>query len=389
MFQNQGIAFLVHHLAVLEHYRPVLSQLDPDTFVLLVENRPESLYGDQLVSLKVSEVNNWNTLPLSEAISSQMRWKVGVSNHGYLKGLMAKFCQIPVRFMYGVYDKQGWNFGAINSEFDVALTHGPFDSERLRRQFGLETIMMGYPKYSETRKQKTALMRSIRTHLDIEPEEKLVLWTPTLHEDSSIESFSEEFSKLRRPFRAFVKVHPMTAMQFPKQLGKLIDSGCQVWDDETFTTTELLTCADVSLHDAGGTGLAAVFVGGNPLFLRVARRLRDEIHLDSPESIIVNQLGAIEPGELVNAIERELNCERPNDARQSVLDSLKSLFFAEFNGADALIAANALRRLEKRGRIVCILKSSRYAKALRQQSHVTRIRKLLKFVGRLKSAIQV
>lgn len=373
MYQQRGIAFLVHHLAVLDHFRPVLNQLNPDEFVLLVEDRPCSLYGNQLAALNASGQTTWNALPLSKALSSKTRWKVGVSNHGYLKGLMAQICQIPVRFMYGVYDKQGWNYGPINSEFDVALTHGPFDSERLRGRFGLETITMGYPKYSEVRKQRIELTDYIRAYLDLKPDEKLVIWAPTLHKESSINSFSEEFSELRYPFKAFVKIHPMTARQFPQQLHKLANYGCQVWDDATFTITELLACADLSLHDAGGTGLAAVFVEGNPLFLSASARLEREIPVDSPESIIVNQLGVIQVGELVKAVRHELSRGQPNHTKITTLNALKARFFAELNGADALIAADALRHLEERGRLSRVIKASQCAKTLRQQRHSAKV----------------
>lgn len=365
MNKQRGIVFLVHHLGVLDHFRPVLEKLDSDTFVVLVEDRPESLYGNQFSLLEASDHTRWNVIRLSDAIRSRMCWKIGVSNHGYLIGLMADICQISVRFMYGVTDLNGWNFGPLNTEFDVALTHGPYDSHRLRREYGLETLTMGYPKYSEAHKQREEIRNAICEHLVMNSDEKLVIWVPTLDNESSITTFAKEFSRLRSRYRAYVKVHPMTHTQFPEQIDELISQGCSIWQHDRFSTTDLIVAADLTLHDLGGTGLASVFSCANPMFLAAPSKTGIQIGLNSPELIARNLLGVVEPGTLKRAVDNFFGSEEQRELRRRAVLALRSQFFSDFGGADAQVAADILKKLAKRRYWSHLIRSNRVVRSWR------------------------
>lgn len=342
---NNKIAFLIHHRAILEHFKPVIDCLPLSLVTLIVEDREDSLYGNQY-----KEVHNLfnpkiQVEKLSHVITSGEIYKVVVSNHGYVKGLLSRIAKVRVRFMYGI-DDAGFNFSDINNEFDLVLTHGPYDTGVLRSKFGLPCYQMGYPKHSIQNADETRI-NNLKEILFAKQSEPLIAWLPTVHESNSITLFAQEFSDLSNQFNVVVKPHPLTYLHHPDQIALLSEKGCRIIEPQQASTQDLIRISSATLHDFGGTATAAIYSGKLPLFLQVPK---SELltNQESGEIIARDLLGYIKVGELKASILNRIS--ESSGIRNQILlcKGLKARFFHDANGQDAKIASDLLLRILRR-----------------------------------------
>jgi hypothetical protein len=353
------IGFLVHHRSVMDHYLPITAHINPLLYDFIVEDRKESLYGDQTPHIRNLVQNPHQIIPLSKCLAEDLQWKVGVSNHGYLDGLMKQISLIRVRQMYGL-DDATWNYGPLNLNFDVALTHGPFDSNILKRRFGLRCLVMGYPKQIEFLKKKPEYRSDLAVQI------KTIVWLPTFSPENSIADFASEFASLGQVYETFVRPHPLTFEYHPEQIELLKELGCNVIYPEGPSTQELISRSSISLHDFGGTAAAAIFLGRVPLFLN-DYHIAEHLYTESPERLMRDIFGFVTKGELSDAIQNQLACS-PLEIPRIRVKTLRQKFFADFSGQDAQVAAAHLTMILKTPYIISQLRASSLARSLRKLS---------------------
>jgi hypothetical protein len=344
----------------MDHYLPIATHINPLFYNFIVEDRENSLYGNQMPYIRNLALNPNQIIPLSKCLAEDLQWKVGVSNHGYLDGLMKQISLVRVRQMYGI-DDAVWNYGPINLNFDVALTHGPFDSKILRRRFGLRCLVIGYPKQAEAlnggKEYRSALTTPNQT----------IVWLPTFSLENSIADFSSEFASLSQFYDTFVRPHPLTFEYHPEQIELLKDLGCNVILPDGSSTQELISRSDISLHDFGGTASAAIFLGRIPLYLN-DYSISKHLHSESPEILGRAAFGFVTKGQLSDAIQAQLK-DNSRNASQVLLQNLQKKFFVDFGGQDSQIAANHLNKILKTPFILSRIYSSKLVRIVRKLSN--------------------
>ena len=340
---SRKVGFLIHHYLILDHFLPVAHQLEEGLVDLIVEDRPESMYGNQVPLVEEIVKDHFNIVPLSVALSEGLRWKLCVSNHGYSKGLMPSLGLVAVRQMYGL-DNAPWNFGKINKIFDVAMTHGRFDSEVLLRKFGTKSHIMGYPKQAQGRAGFRLSQAAENRSSSNEHAKPRVVWLPTMHEANSILSFSYEVSSLSRDFEVLVRPHPMTYEQHPHQITALEKAGCKIVPPGGESVQALIAASQFSLHDWGSTAAAAIYAGKIPIFLGQQEGAEGD-EMMSPEVIARNLLGAVKEGDLRMQLEEYLQNSFLMQEKLETVARLRGAFFVDFGGEDAKIAASILAKI--------------------------------------------
>lgn len=334
------IAFVIHHASVYEHFQPIIEHLSAKSSVLLVEDRQDSLYGDQVADLVQRAPIEFQIRPLSETLSDGIHYKVVVSNHGYLRGLMSMLGGVRVRLMYGVDDAE-WNYGPINEDFDLALTHGPYDTHQLQSRFGLPCYQIGYPKHA------VGLSVEPTTHVPFrktDAQRGRIAWLPTMHEHNSIPFFAKEFASLGTVADCVVKPHPMTFDQFPHHISLLEEAGCRVVLPTQSTTQDLIRSADITLHDFSSTVTAAIFSHKVPMLLEVPPSQTASAML-SGDILARQRLGVVNRGKLKSSVLNRLALGRASEADIRTCAALRASFFADLDGHDAEVAAGHLQRI--------------------------------------------
>mgnify|MGYP003706613039 CR=1 FL=1 len=373
--QYRQSAFLVNHLVALGHYPEIVENLDPGTVSLLFDDRSENTGQSLRAELERRVDGRVEILGVQEASRGGRRWNLGVSIVSFDRVLCRKLFRTWVKLEHGVYDVGGSSFSDKNLLYDAVLCHGPYSSERLERVYGVKTYQVGYPKYSTAVEQNLSPQSAVRSALGVREDQLLVSWLPTLDEKNSINAFVDEFSALPENIFAVAKLHPMTASLHPDQARGIEVSGVRLLPENVnFELQDLILGSDVTVHDLGGTGLAAIYLWANPIFLEISDSASTANGERTPESMVRSILGAVVPGNLSFAIAESLKVSRPDSPESIMRAGLRRKFFAGEKGLDSLIAARTISRLAARSWLLAWADSNPVSRLVRRLA-ITRLRK--------------
>ena len=360
---KRRVVFFLNHPVVLDHFFPIFQNLDPQSFsVMFKENSPgfPADYRATLISKLDADVE---IVGFNEAVRARKTWRVCLS---IISPRPFDFGLTRVKLEHGIYDYRGDSYGPANQRFDTVLCHGPYSARRLKKSWGVGTSQIGYPKYSKI-SEKLNHKSEFRRALGVRDGQILVTWLPTLDEENSIGRFWEELATLPDNIFLVAQIHPMTALRQPDQVQLMVESGITILDDyAAFVLPDILLGSDVTLHDFGGIGQAAIFLGSNPLFLALPDHLRRANGDLIPEALVRDEMGSVSPGMVSQAIVAAVNNSKTGIQRRQKLDDLRSRFFSRSDGTDALLASEAIQRLANRPIWVALFTQSQIARYCRR-----------------------
>jgi hypothetical protein len=422
---NRPFAFHVNHAVVVEMVEPFLMALGDSRCTILIDD-PSGLAATEAEKMKTNHMQNLEIVDVSEALNLGRQWRVGVSvtQLGSLpKGLvseldlltrrlwklstrwfwsqarrlwslirssefryprleakktlggsplrprypirhwkhMKRLFRTSVKLEHGVYDVTGYNFGPANRLFDAVMCHGDYSQIRYRKRFGLRSICVDYPKYSNSRASK--IENGLIAKAGTRGKKPVVIWLPSLHEENSVANFAGEVSSLAPELDVYVKHHPMSP---ELQIAALRRAGvAEVPAHWPKNLPELFQIADCTLHDAGGTGFAAIYLGKRPLFLKIPDSIAVENGEKIPEKIAGEYFGEICPGEVKSAVLAVLSDAGAGGSRSDSMASFRSRFFSGGGVRDLLAGAEFLERLAHESRFRATVQNSAIVKRLR------------------------
>lgn len=359
------MVFYLNHPVVLDHFFPIFQNLDPQTFsVMFRENSPG--FPTNYRSLLVSKLHrDVEIIDFSEADRAGRTWRVGISIIS-LEEKSFDFFLIRAKLEHGIYDYRGDSYGPVNRAYDAVLCHGPYSARRLEESWGVRTFQIGYPKYSNLLKNSPS-GSDYRRVLGVKDDQILATWLPTLDEENSIGRFCEEFKSLPNNIFLVAQIHPLTALRQPDQVDAMVESGITILDDYAeFKLPDILLGSDVTLHDFGGIGQAAIFLRSNPLFLTFPDHLLRANGNLIPEALVRAEVGGVGAGMVSQAIVEAVDKSEVEFQRRQKLDGLRSLFFSGNDGADAKHASEAVQYLANRPILAVLLDRSQISRSFRR-----------------------
>jgi hypothetical protein len=333
------IAFLIHNLELINHYKNIWDLLPKGSFDIILHN--EAIIADKGI------FSHWqcSLLLSSEIITSNTKYLYLVSNHPIATGknpLIKQLAIINVRFMYSA-GKSGWNAAIWNNLYDVILCFGPYHASVFASSTDAYILQMGYPRFDKFFTTKPDI-ETLQKKYKCDPAKKTVVWLPTWKTLSSVGWFDSEISLLAAHYNVVVKLHPMMQASEPERVAALKQYNFTYLITDTSDNLPLYQLADFMLFDYGGPPLAAIYVDKNLILLNVPGAETEKLAgVNSPDVSIRKYLIS------VNSIEKRISAVLADtmiwEKQKTMRLHLRKYYFAPHFGFSSKIAAETLLAL--------------------------------------------
>jgi hypothetical protein len=284
---SSKIGFLVSDISDLTFLDPIIRLYEAEDVVIICEDRekPFSLNGDQtkdLLNYKNKVYSNYYIKNISELLATGDRLNLLISIHPYLIGLIEKLSRINIRLSYSIA-KIEWQFGEINSHYELVLTQGKYSSAILASKYGVRTKIVSYPRYIEICDKET--YDSISTVFN------LITIFPTLGSEIVL-NYYEEISDLSKEYDIRIRLHPLEGTS---TINKYLDKfkKCRIIHesiDLEVKNEDLIRESVLVLHDYGGTCFSSLYFHSNLAFFEQGHELKKNVIDNSPEVLLYYML---------------------------------------------------------------------------------------------------
>ena len=261
------IGFLITDSSDLTFLYPFITNLGPDNATILYDDRDKSksLYGNsqKFVERKLSKkFKEDNYISISELFESKSKFDLLISIHPYIIHDFKKFAKINFRLSYSI-SKNTWQFGEINSYYNLIFTQGPYSSYLIKANYGIPCVEVGYPRYQikDTSDSDYADMVNFKRDLPL-----ITIFPPI--GSLVVKNAEQELEKLNKIYNIVIKVHPIETKELlsyyqgvrNKFLLKFEDDGLDISNES------LINHSDLVIHERGGTCFSSLYFKRNFAF---------------------------------------------------------------------------------------------------------------------------
>lgn len=267
--RSSSIGFLITDKSDITFLGPFIEKLGSEYCVIIYDDREKgiSLYGNQLQIIKkylYPNVKLQNFIPISEVLKKGDKLDLLISIHPYIIHDFVLIAKMNFRLSYSI-SKFSWQFGPINSYYDMVLTQGPYSTHIIKKNFGLPCLEVGYPRYLNH--------QSVRDEdffkLLGDTERPIVSFFPAIG-SRSIQQIEEVLIESSHIAKFLIKVHPIEAeelKEYYKNLGKKFTVIFEN-EDHLIQNETIIKNSDLIVHDIGGTCFSSLYFEKNFAFLK-------------------------------------------------------------------------------------------------------------------------
>jgi len=352
------IGLILNQADTFFHFRNILAELDPSQFDLI-------LAGDEARLSQIADRLDYHYEHYGYLMQQGIQYAYTLSNY-YIyyydlkhQGQVMGKIYLPqilgvksIRLMYTL-GVDYWSYGDWDRIFDLHLTYGPWQSERLQ---GVAQAIeeVGYPRYDDFFNHRPE-PAALRQRFGCDAQKPIIVWLPTRYQHT-LRECAEAVSALSSEYEVLLKPHPLSWEEEPELIGWLQSLPFKALLGPDVDNLYLFALADFVFCDYGGTSFGALYTD-QPLLLlnHPADKVFDPVQLHSPDAQKTT-LAELNPTELllretlVNLDPHEL-ARLPEILRDTALwqtqktarQALRKRFFAPYYGSSAQRVAQILK----------------------------------------------
>lgn len=336
------LAFLFHIPEVYYHYRPVLQELAPDSFeIILPDDPPPHL-------LEIVAAHEYRYHYISDLLAARTMFKYLVTDHLFLNDykLLQELGSRQIRFFSELgYDRL--QLGNSNRLYDLILCFGRYQEQRLNFCSRTRFEQIGWPRFDPWYQEPEVDREGLLDQLNCDRYRPVLVWLPTFGELSSIDAYAETIGKLADRYNIVVKPHDYTLLEEPERLSLLKRLKIQSLILEPFDEMLLYFVADAVLADYGGTPFGALYCDQHLILLDLPDAYAHPFTgMGSSDIVLRNHYPSIDPGDNPDVLIRLIEGEdyRVDKTR---LGRLRDRLFKPSYGRGAQDAAKILSAIEQ------------------------------------------
>jgi hypothetical protein len=290
---------------------PYIESFPLDKVLIVYEDRPEpiSLYGNQEKQILKDLPDKYQKrlVKLSEIIDTKQKLKILFSIHPYIIDLFVGLAEFNIRLSYSI-GKNMWQFGDINTYYDLILTQGKYSSFLIETNHGVTCMEVGYPRYFDL---SSSNQERVKKHFQ-NSSLPLISFFPTLGSKCILLYQQNLIDNIER-FNFVVKVHPVESFELIKFYNSLNPRILVLFDnnEQNISNQDVMLASDLVIHDYGGTCFSSLYLkrniaffpqtfdqevnviklsAENLLYLLLKRNIDNSFFADSLNSLISNPL---------------------------------------------------------------------------------------------------
>ena len=259
-------SFLVSHSSDLVFLKPYIEFLPLEKVVIVYEDRPVplSLYGNQESQIlrDLPDKYQRRLVKLSEIIDSKQKIEILFSIHPYIIDLFVGLAEFNIRLSYSI-GKNTWQFGVINTYYDLVLTQGRYSSFLIETNHGVTCLEVGYPRYFDISSSNHERVRKSFYDSNL----PIVSFFPTLGSEFIVLN-QQNLVDNSDKFNFIIKVHPVESYELVQFYNKLNQKILVLFGDnvQNFSNQDVMLASDLVIHDEGGTCFSSLYLKRNIAF---------------------------------------------------------------------------------------------------------------------------
>lgn len=363
---KKEIGFLISDSSDLTFLYPFIVELGAANIKILYDDRDEtkSLYGNSKMDVTRKLPQDFvskNYVSISELLETDFKFDLLISIHPYIVHDFIKFAKSNFRLSYSI-SKNSWQFGEINSYYDLIFTQGPYSSYVIQAKYGIQCLQVGYPRYLIDSKSDSSIGSKINLNSGL----PLISLFPPI--GSLIVKIAEqELLKMLDSYNIVIKVHPIETSEMKSYYRTLSEKFFVKFEDDgiNLSNESLIKLSDLVIHERGGTCFSSLYFKRNFAFFERdiphVGNNREIFKLDAEDLLYRLVERSVSVSNLVNDVKSFLESPIKYDER---FDKISSIFITNKSGKNFKKALRVI--LNSKNPLNSSYQNSKFFKKLRK-----------------------